>query len=401
MKKTCSICKSELDMGITRIVQVKGKDWVCRECLKKANISVMSASGKTASEISALVPLQSENNNKYCSNCGSQLNGANFCPQCGAAIYAATEMKSNQISTPMASNYDVNMPQKNKSMGETIKKGLAISAIVLVLFFGIIVALALLLPENGQPNLESEQTNTESEIILKPSPIAFINRTYEIDYVGGVQWTFEIKNNSEKEIKYVTLEWSCCDSVGEPIYDDITGKNIVGYKFPGPWECGETKRYQTDNTSKFYNHAYAQSKLVTIKVEFMDGEIVDINSKEYTDIFKTTSLNIPTLPYTVNKDADQPCCTITKIEYEFFDYTTYHTDGKFITNDFEISIYGEYDEEFAPDQYQLIGKLINSKGETILDFIVDFDYSGRYHKRALDSIDPGETYTLEFCYESK
>lgn len=332
MKKTCSICKSELDMGITRIVQVKGKDWVCRECLKKANISVMSASGKTASEISALVPLQSENNNKYCSNCGFQLNGANFCPQCGAAIYAATEMKSNQISTSMASNYDVNMPQKNKSMGEAIKKGLAISAIVLVLFFGIIVALALLLPENGQPDLESEQTNTESEIILKPSPIAFINRTYEIDYVGGVQWTFEIKNNSEKEIKYVTLEWSCCDSVGEPIYDDITGKNIVGYKFPGPWESGETKRYQTDNTSKFYNHAYAQSKLVTIKVEFMDGEIVDINSKEYTDIFKTTSLNIPTLPYTVNKDADQPCCTITKIEYEFFDYTTYHTDGKFITN---------------------------------------------------------------------
>ena len=293
--------------------------------------------------------------------------------------------------------------KKTSSVGKNIAKGCGISVIVFILIFAIIVALALLLPESDQSSSKSEQTSTEneSEIIVKPSPIAFINRTYEIDYVGGVQWTFEIKNNSEKEIKYVTLEWSCCDSVGEPIYDDITGKNLVGYKFPGPWESGETKRYQTPNTSKFYNHAYAQSKLVTIKVEFMDGEIVDINSKEYTDIFKTTSLNIPALPYTVSVNTEQPCCTITKIEYEFFDYTTYHTDGKLITNDFEISIYGEFDEVFDRDQYKLVGKLINSKGEAILNFIVDFDYSGRYHKRALDSIDPGETYTLEFYCENK
>ena len=98
------------------------------------------------------------NDNKYCSNCSSQLNGANFCPQCGTVISAATEIKTNQNSTPIASNHDMNVPQKNKSIGKAIKKGLVISAIVFVLFFGIIVALALLLPENEQPDLESAQS---------------------------------------------------------------------------------------------------------------------------------------------------------------------------------------------------------------------------------------------------
>ena len=55
MKKTCSICKNQLDMGVTRIVRTKGKDWVCRNCLSKANISVMVAQGKTAEEIATQI----------------------------------------------------------------------------------------------------------------------------------------------------------------------------------------------------------------------------------------------------------------------------------------------------------------------------------------------------------
>lgn len=55
MKKTCAICKKQLDMGVNRIVKAKGKDWVCRECLKKANVSVMAVQGKTAEEITAQI----------------------------------------------------------------------------------------------------------------------------------------------------------------------------------------------------------------------------------------------------------------------------------------------------------------------------------------------------------
>ena len=310
--------------------------------------------------------------------------------------------------------------KKASSLGKNIAKGCGISVIVFILIFAIIVALALLLPENDQSGLENEQTGTEneseqtntdsedeSEIVLKPSPISFINRTYEIDYVGGVQWTFEIKNNSEKEIKYVTLEWSCCDSVGEPIYDDITGKNLVGYKFPGPWESGETKRYQTPNTSKFYNHAYAQSKLVTIKVEFMDGEIVDINSKEYTDIFKTTSLSMPMLPYVIFTDTNDPYCEITEIEYEFLDINSNFvsgSDGKKISNDFRIEIKGTYNGDNELHQCWLGFKLLDSKGNivesgfNVSTWFSDDDLNFQCSFGGSDCIDPGETYTLEVYY---
>lgn len=309
--------------------------------------------------------------------------------------------------------------KKASSLGKNIAKGCGISVIIFILIFAIIVALALLLPENDQSGLEngqtgteneSEQTNTESEdeseIVLKPSPISFINRTYEIDYVGGVQWTFEIKNNSEKEIKYVTLEWSCCDSVGEPIYDNITGKNLVGYKFPGPWESGETKRYQTPNTSKFYNHAYAQSKLVTIKVEFMDGEIVDITSKEYTDIFKTTSLDIPTLPYTISTDTDQPYLQIIDIEYEFVDINSSFVsgDGKKITNDFTYNITCVYQGQEDRLQCEMGWRLIDSNGnivysnEDVSTIINSESKKFSFYGQCVDVINPGETYTLEVYY---
>ena len=61
MKITCAVCKNELDMGVTRIVRTKGKDWVCRECLKKANLTVTSSQGLTASEISSMIDNGSDN----------------------------------------------------------------------------------------------------------------------------------------------------------------------------------------------------------------------------------------------------------------------------------------------------------------------------------------------------
>ena len=61
MKITCAVCKNELDMGVTRIVRTKGKDWVCRECLKKANLTVISSQGLTASEIGSMIENGSDN----------------------------------------------------------------------------------------------------------------------------------------------------------------------------------------------------------------------------------------------------------------------------------------------------------------------------------------------------
>lgn len=124
----------------------------------------------------------------------------------------------------------------------------------------------------------------ENAAILKRSPISILSSTYDKDYFGGIEWTIELQNNSDKAIKYITLEWRCYNAVGDPVYDSITGKNLTGMKITGPLESGKTGRYS--NASKFYNHSYASSTIVTIKVEFMDGQIVNIDSDEYTGIFK-------------------------------------------------------------------------------------------------------------------
>ena len=126
--------------------------------------------------------------------------------------------------------------------------------------------------------------HSENTALLKKSPISILSRTYDKDFVGGVEWTTEIKNNSNKTIKYITLQWRCYNAVGDPIYGEIDGKNLVGIKITGPLESGETGRYT--NASKFYNHSFASSVIVTIKVEFMDGEVINITSDEYTDIIK-------------------------------------------------------------------------------------------------------------------
>lgn len=72
-------------------------------------------------------------------------------------------------------SYTMNVPQKNKSIGRGIKKGLTISALVFVGIFIIIIALALLLPENTQTNdkvinllmKECEISQAEAEQIKK------------------------------------------------------------------------------------------------------------------------------------------------------------------------------------------------------------------------------------------
>ncbi len=126
--------------------------------------------------------------------------------------------------------------------------------------------------------------HNEHATILKKSPLSILGMTYNIDVVGGVEWTVEIKNNSPSTIKYVTLQWSCYNAVGDPIFDEINGSNTVSVRITGPLESGKSGKYT--NTTKFYNHSYSSSLFTTISVEYMDGRIINITDSEYTNIFK-------------------------------------------------------------------------------------------------------------------
>jgi hypothetical protein len=104
----------------------------------------------------------------------------------------------------------------------------------------------------------------------KPSPITIINWTYNIDSAGGVEWNMNIKNNTDKQIKYVTLEWNCYNAVGDLIYDEIGWKSSYRLRFTGPLNAHSTST-RFCNATKFYNYTLKSYKLTEAIVEYMDG----------------------------------------------------------------------------------------------------------------------------------
>lgn len=104
----------------------------------------------------------------------------------------------------------------------------------------------------------------------KQSPITIINWTYNIDSAGGVEWKLNIKNNTDKQIKYVTLQWDCYNGVGDLIRDEIGWKTYYRMRFTGPLDAHTTST-RICNSTKFYNYTLKSYKLTEAIVEYMDG----------------------------------------------------------------------------------------------------------------------------------
>ena len=106
--------------------------------------------------------------------------------------------------------------------------------------------------------------------IRKKSPVTILNWTYKMDFVGGVTWTYKIKNNTDKEIKYVTMEWDCYNAVGDLIYDNIVSwQSSLRTKFTGPLAAHATSA--SEQVGTFYNSDFKKAKMSEIIVEYMDG----------------------------------------------------------------------------------------------------------------------------------
>lgn len=115
------------------------------------------------------------------------------------------------------------------------------------------------------------------------SPVTISDWSTSRDYVGGVEWNFKFTNNSDKTIKYIYLEWDCYNAVGDPVYDEITGKNSHGVKHTGPLESGKSTNLLR-TTNLFYSFSLTSVKFTRLEVEYMDGTKVSINDKAYYDI---------------------------------------------------------------------------------------------------------------------
>lgn len=117
------------------------------------------------------------------------------------------------------------------------------------------------------------------------SPVTISGWRYTIDYVGGVEWNFKLTNNTDKEIKYVSMEWYCYNAVGDLVRCEITGRSSHSVRYTGPLGPGQTSNTQR-NTTLFYNHCYKSAKLTKLQVEFIDGTIINVTSQGYSDIIK-------------------------------------------------------------------------------------------------------------------
>ena len=78
------------------------------------------------------------------------------------------------------------------------------------------------------------------------------------------------------------MEWQCYNAVGDLIRDTITGKSTQRKYWTGPFEPGTTTNL---TATGFYNSTFSNAVLTEIQIEFMDGEIITVSSKEYSDIF--------------------------------------------------------------------------------------------------------------------
>ncbi len=81
-------------------------------------------------------------------------------------------------------------------------------------------------------------------------------------------------NNSTKKIKYVTFTYSLINSVGDPLYDDVSKQSSVRVRYTGPLGPGETDR------AHFENFVWTKQQLFYIRtsvvIEYMDGSFETI-----------------------------------------------------------------------------------------------------------------------------
>lgn len=94
----CSVCHENVDNFRGKIIRGASKEWVCKECLKKANISTMRFStepipaqqiatlinGETAEKETVRQNLKQDLKTITCKTCGAKLSPrAKRCPHCG------------------------------------------------------------------------------------------------------------------------------------------------------------------------------------------------------------------------------------------------------------------------------------------------------------------------------
>lgn len=104
---------------------------------------------------------------------------------------------------------------------------------------------------------------------------------YSINSADGIKVTWLAVNNTGKTINYYTLNMSTYNAVGDPSYDELTGKSTFSLKYVGPVKNGE-------QMAAFQIFTY-QAALHTIKINTIDLVYSDGTKETVTYSFKTSN----------------------------------------------------------------------------------------------------------------
>lgn len=119
------------------------------------------------------------------------------------------------------------------------------------------------------------------------APLLFSMSTYEIDYLGGITLNVNIKNLTNKQVKYYTYQLSLYNGVGDKISSDMYNGNKDGsmvWTITGPVVANGSV---SQRAIGFYNHNFKGTySLDAIKIEFMDGQTILINSSNMSSYEK-------------------------------------------------------------------------------------------------------------------
>ncbi len=115
-------------------------------------------------------------------------------------------------------------------------------------------------PEESNSSIQSYETD---KYIGDP-----IHCDFTVNYLGGIELYWEVKNNTNKRIKYYTVYGEMYNRVDDPAYDEITRKSQFAVKYIGPVET-------TGSLLVFSNVAYCEVcyKIIitNVMVEYFDG----------------------------------------------------------------------------------------------------------------------------------
>lgn len=125
------------------------------------------------------------------------------------------------------------------------------------------------------------------DALLDPTrPVAVIEHGSTFpNSVGGVDYAFGFVNTSGKTIKYLMADVEPYNAVADLVADDIRGQSVATLKVTGPYPPGSSNISKMPGLGAprfgvmWYQSDVACAVLVSIRIEFMDGEKLTLDGQ--------------------------------------------------------------------------------------------------------------------------